>query len=95
MTDRQKSEFVIPREVSIAEAVTSRLQQWRDYYENKSTNSPPKAYSIVDKVADAIFISRKPILSNITPDPVIDLRVSPEAIMESYQRAEKGDKYIF
>ncbi len=94
MTNKNKLKFEISG-ASVVNIVTFRLKQWKNYHEHNSNSTPSPAYGVADKVADAIFQARKPRLQNNTSDPVIDLRVSPEAIMQSYERAKKGHKYIF
>ena len=77
------------------EAVRARLQEWRDYHEGRSMSTPGPAYSASDKVADAIYQSRKPTLSINTPDPELDLSVSDQAIQVALGRTSAGEKYIF
>mgnify|MGYP001558566996 CR=1 FL=1 len=79
----------------VVDSVNHRLAQWRDYHEHRSSSTPGKAYSAADRVANAIFQARRPMLSIRTPDPKVDLNVSPQAILRAYNKAQKGDKYIF
>ena len=75
--------------------VRDRLDQWRSYHEHNTASMPGPAYFPTDKVADAIYRSRKPLLSISLPDPRLDLDISDEAVEGALLRAKLGDKYPF
>jgi hypothetical protein len=76
-------------------SVRSRLEEWRDYFENRSNFTPGAPYSVADEVADAIYQARKPIRSSTLPDPTLNLNVPDSAIQDALRKARAGEKYIF
>lgn len=71
------------------EAVRTRLQQWADYYEHRSSSTPGTAYTSADKVADEIYEARRPSLSINKPDPKLDLNVSDSTIDRLLEEAQR------
>ncbi len=85
---KERNEMVLTQ----IDAVRARLEQWRDYHEQRSVSTPGKAYSAADIVAEAIYHARIPLQSINTPDTELDLNVPTSTIKLLLEKARVNKK---